>query len=517
MKEDIKKGINEALNMLYPYRINESIPDPAVDPEGEFKEGEPDLDAVDAEEENPLLAKIYDIDDVLFDKDEEWEEAVKDAFDRANVNSWEELLEKDPSIIEDYIKYGRDIISAKGINGNTANPNVQANIDWNDNTGYYGNYFNWDPIGDWIEDNVPSALAKKKIGMSAELKKNIALALMKEFSDDIKTEADGLARVEKWMEEEEVTTTKESPEAYLGDYVELQRSRGWQGAKGAPANYGIPFSAQEVATMEKMLIRKFQYDPAKAKSVVANFMKLKNIAIHEMKRLSGNEYNSEDDPEYIARKQKEDDDAKAEEIALASAEERYLEKKHGIDEVGCGVPGASKSGKGYTVMGAPGGKLKSVENEYIQKEPVPPGPKSPKPGSSLIGDDVNESKMKFTNREVLALMETTPDDIELYKKVSEKTGLSVAHLRRMAARKESKARKPIENEDAVGPTTRGYKQDFEAGGTGKLREDFAIKTKNARRDYHGGPVGKLREDSAIGKIPLKRQIPSGKLRPSGIG
>ena len=480
MREDIQKGINEAINMLYPYRVNESIPDSTAE---QFKEGEPDLDAIDTSEEDPLLAKIYDIDDVLFDKDDEWEAAVDDAFNAAGVNSWEELLEKDPTTVEDYIKYGRDIISAKGINGNSQdqNPNVQTNIDYNDN--YYSKFYNWDPVGDWIEDNVPSALTKKNIRMPAELKKNIALALMKEFPEDVKTEAEGIARVDKWMEENEIAATPEDPLAYLKDYIELQRSRGWQGAKGAPAGYGLPFTASEVATMEKMLIDKFQYDPAKAKSTVANFMKLKNIAIKEMKRLSGDEYYPEDDEEFIAKKEKESLDARAEDIALDAAEEKRMEKKHGMDV-----------------------------DEYIQKEPVPPGPKSPKPGNSVI----DESKMKFTNKEVLALMETTPDDIELYKKVSEKTGISVAHLRRMAARKEGKNKK-LNNEDAVGPTTRGLKQDFEAGGVGKLREDFAIKTKNARRDYHGGPVGKLREDSAIGKIPLKRQIPSGKLRPSGIG
>ena len=44
------------------------------------------------------------------------------------------------------------------------------------------------------------------------------------------------------------------------------------------------------------------------------------------------EYNPEDDPEFIAKKEKEAEEARAEDIALAAAEERYMEKKHGIDE-----------------------------------------------------------------------------------------------------------------------------------------------------------------------------------------
>jgi len=195
-------------------------------------------------------------------------------------------------------------------------------------------------------------------------------------------------------------------------------------------------------------------------------------------------------------------------------------------------------------------------DEYLQKEPVPPGPKSPKPGNSLIG----ESKMKFTNREVMALMETSPEDIKLYKQVSEKTGLSIAHLRRMAARKEGKH---VKNEDAIGPTTRGTAQDFKSGPVGKLKEDnavfnqekafgvleqFGVRDFNTIADHNYSnldafykasaefvPMSKwgkykaalqasqtIKEDNSpaigksLGKIPLKRNIPQGALRPSGI-
>lgn len=126
------------------------------------------------------------------------------------------------------------------------------------------------------------------------------------------------------------------------------------------------------------------------------------------------------------------------------------------------------------------------EGEYIQKEPIPAGPKSPKPGSSLVGEsgtgdapnvkcydcgeeigmedavccgatgegmkkkiykcpecakgsdyevDLQEAKSRLTNKEMLELMETTPEDMEFFKKVSERTGLSVPKLKRLAMKK----------------------------------------------------------------------------------
>jgi DNA-directed RNA polymerase subunit M/transcription elongation factor TFIIS/DNA-directed RNA polymerase specialized sigma subunit len=54
----------------------------------------------------------------------------------------------------------------------------------------------------------------------------------------------------------------------------------------------------------------------------------------------------------------------------------------------------------------------------------------------LSGQKMQEARSRLTNREMMQLMETKPEDLEFFKKVSERTGISVPRLRRLAMKKE---------------------------------------------------------------------------------
>ena len=547
MKEDIKKGLSEALRMLFPYRINESYPDTTIEP-GETKEGEPDIDA-----ESPLLGKIYDVDDVLHQVDDDWDATVDAAFASNDANSWEELLASNPGAIEDLITYGRErVVNHPGTEAagkdpvdafieDKVSPSVQDGKETLDDEDIYAlaswlreefgdkfptieaakdrvkewieditydystyDYKYWDPAEDWLENHVRSDIWSGNTPISADELLELATLLSKDHPDTYPTVEVAKTKIDDWMKNKSIKTLKENPLSYLKDYIEQRQKVGLN-----------KFKQEDIIAMEKLLVDKFKMDAAKAKSTVANYIaSRKSLAIHEMRNLAGvnePEYNPEDDPNYIAKKQKEDDEQKALDQHIDAEEEKYMEKKHGLDEA---LPKPEDDKKIEDAiasmvydMGEEASEQMSSEQfeglidnlinmfpildkkaaqyaveVYLYKNKIP-----------IIGA-IQESKMKFTNKEVMALMETSPEDIELYKKVSEKTGLSVAHLRRMAARKEYKS----ESQVPIGPTTRGIKQDFKAGGVGKLRES--------------GPI--VAND--VGKIPLKRNVPQGALNPSQI-
>lgn len=352
MKKDIRVGLSEAYRMLNPYKMNEQ------------------------DESQGLLDKVYELDDILASSDKEWDNAVEGAMTVNGVATYEDLLQVYPEAIEDLITFGRERVQEvdpeyavdafledhvrSDVQDGTETledadiktlghwiksqfpdqyPTIEDAIakveDWLDaiggggNTYDYSQYYSaYDPIESWIEERVRSDVQDGRTPFTPEDVTNLATYLQKAKPDKFATVEEAEAKIREWMEKKGIKTLQEDPMSHLNHYIDQRKAVGYS----LYPDFGAQFKPEDVAAMEKMLVDRFKFDPAKAKSTVADFIAKKNVAIREMKRLVGeqDEYNPEDDPEYIAKKQAEEEEQKALDHYVDAEEEKYMFKKHGV-------------------------------------------------------------------------------------------------------------------------------------------------------------------------------------------